>query len=77
MSEEKKYEVTILSRDLITVYPQPEKPVKQYLITYMTPGLPPATVEIDEDKWTPENEKRMIRADIERRRKWKPEVTKV
>ena len=73
----KEYEVTILSRREITVYPEPNKPVKQILVTYVTPGLPPSTITIDKSKWTPDNEKRLIRADIEERMKWKPETYKV
>jgi len=44
------------------------------LVTYVAAGLPPATVEIPEEEYSLELEKRMIREDIERRLEERPET---
>lgn len=78
MTEEKReYEVTILSRDQVSIFPKVGEEVKQLLVTYVGAGLPPATVTIDKEKYTEDLEKKLIRADIERRQKRKPTVIKV
>lgn len=69
--------VTVLSRREITVYPKIREPVQQILVTYVGAGLPPHTLTIDKEKYKPENEKKLIRADIERRLKEKPETFRV
>jgi len=77
--EEKKveYEVEIISRTEVTTYPKIRQPVKMMEITYVTPGLPPATVWIRKDEWSIEKEKEVIRKDIERRLKFVPESYRV
>jgi len=75
--QKKEYEVTILSRREITVYPRVGEEVKQLLITYVAAGLPPETITIDKEKWTLEREKAYIRERIEKRLKEKPETYKV
>jgi len=75
--EEKKYDVTVLSREEVTTFPKIAQPVVNVLVTYVSAGMPPATVTIPKDKWDPELEKRIIREDIERRLKRKPETYKV
>jgi len=78
LAEEKtKYEVTILSREEVTTFPKINEPTIIMETTYVGAGLPPATVRIPKDKWSPEEEKRLIREDIERRLKRKAEVIRV
>jgi len=73
----KQYDVTVLSREEVTTFPKIAQPVVNVLVTYVAAGLPPATVTIPKDKWSPEEEKRVIREDIERRLKFKPETYRV
>jgi len=78
VAEEKaKYDVTVLSREEVTTFPKIAQPVVNVLVTYVAAGLPPATVTIPKDEWSPEEEKRVIREDIERRLKFKPETYRV
>jgi len=75
--QRKEYEVTVLSRREITIYPRVGEELKQLLITYVAAGLPPETITIDKEKWTLEKEKAYIRERIEKRLKEKPETYKV
>jgi hypothetical protein len=75
--EEKTRNVTVLSRREISVFPKLGVEVRQVMTTYVAAGLPPATVTIDKDKYNLEAEKRLIKADIERRLREKPEVFRV
>jgi len=74
---EPEYEVTVLSRQEIVEYPKIRTPVPVYVVTYVAAGLPPATISIPKEKWTKELERSIIRKDIERRLKVKPETYKV
>jgi len=47
------------------------------MITYSTAELAPATIFIPAEKWTKELEKELIRKDIERRKKIKPEIIRI
>lgn len=75
--DERKYNVTVLSRDEITTYPKLGVAVETVLTTYVAAGLPPHTVRIPKDRWTPEAEKTLIRASIEDRLEKKPETYRV
>jgi len=75
--EKPEYEVEIISRTEVTTFPRIRQPVTNILITYVTPGLPPATVTIRKEEWTKEKEKEVIRGDIERRLRFRPEVYRV
>jgi len=68
MSEKgKKYNVAVLSRDEITTYPKLGVPMITVLVTYVGAGLPPHTVRIPKDNYTPDAEKKLIRASIDDR----------
>ena len=78
MSKEKKeYDVTILDRSEVTVYPKLGEKQVQVMITYVAAGLPPKTIIIPKEEYSLEKEKELIRKDIEERLKKKPEVYKV
>ena len=78
MSKEKKeYDVTILDRSEITVYPKLGEKQVQVMITYVAAGLPPKTIIIPKEEYSLEKEKELIRKDIEERLKKKPEVYRV
>jgi hypothetical protein len=78
MSKKKEeFEVVVLSRDEITTYPKLNQPEVTVMVTYVGGGLPPFTIRIPKDKWTPEYEKTLIRASIEDRLKKKPETYRV
>jgi hypothetical protein len=72
-----EYEVTVISRDEVTTFPKIAQPVVNILITYVAADLPPATITIPKAQWTAEYEKRLIREDIERRMKVRPESFRV
>lgn len=78
MSKEKElFDVTVLSRREISVFPSVGTEVKQLLVTYVGQGLPPSTITIDKTKYTEQAEKLMIREDLLRRLKEKPVRLKV
>jgi len=66
---EEEIEVTVISREEVVTFPKIATPVINVLVTYVSMGLPPATVTIPKDQWTLEYEKRVIREDIEARLK--------
>lgn len=70
-------EITVLSRDEVTTFPKIATPMVVVLVTYVGAGLPPATVTIPKTEWSAEKERRVIREDIERRLKIRPETFKV
>jgi len=72
--EEKKYNVTILSRRTVSTFPRLGEEVRMVYVTYVAAGLPPATVMIPEEEYSVELEKETIRKDIEERLKRKPET---
>jgi len=74
---EEGYEVTVIARDEVTTYPKLRTPVTNVLVTYVAAGLPPATITIPKDEYSLEKEKELVRADIERRLKFKPETYRV
>jgi len=77
MGEEEEYEVTIIGREEITVFPRLREAVRVMMVTYVAAGLPPDTVEIPVEEYSPELEKEVIRKRIEERLKFKPETYKV
>jgi len=77
MAKREELEVTVLSREEVTTFPKIATPVVNVLVTYVGAGLPPHTVTIPKDKWTQAEERRLIREDLERRLKARPETYKV
>ena len=77
MAKKEEYNVTVLPRDTVTTYPKIGVAVDTILVTYVAAGLPPNTLNILKEEWTPELEKKLIREDIEKRLKKKPETYKV
>lgn len=80
MPEEKEpeeVEITILDRSEITIYPTLEKEVKVMSITFSTPDIPPLTIRIPKEKYTPEKEDEEIRKAIKEFKVAKPEVKRI
>ena len=77
MAGKESYEVTVLDRTEVKTYPKLNQPVTNVMVTYVAVGLPPYTITIPKDKWTPEAEKRQIKASIESRLKEKPQTYRV
>ena len=77
MAKKQEYNVTVISRDDVTTYPKIGVAVETRMVTYVAAGLPPNTLSILKEEWTPELEKKLIREDIEKRLKVKPETFKV
>jgi len=75
--EKQKYRVTILARDDVTTFTEEGEPVEVRRTVYVAAGLSPAPVEIPREEWTLEKEKELVRKDIERRLKEKPETYEV
>jgi len=67
-----KVDVEILDVRDVTTYPRPGQAVVTSVITYRAGDLPPRTVFIAKDQDTPENRAKVIRADIDRARAFKP-----
>ena len=77
MAKKQEYNVTVFPRDDVTTYPKVGVAVEMRMVTYVAAGLPPNTLSIPKEEWTPELEKKLILEDIERRLKVKPETFKV
>jgi len=77
MSEEEKYEVTVLMREDVTTYPRIGEPVETTMVTYVAAGLPPSTISIPKAEYSLELEKKLIKEDIQRRLRVKPETYRV
>jgi len=73
----KEYDVYVLSRREVTVFPKPNVPEQQTIVTYVAAGLPPASITIMKKEYTLDKEKQLIKADIEKRLTTKPEQYKV
>ncbi len=69
--------VSILRRTDLPTYPTPDKVVIITAITYQADMLPPRTIYIDKDEWTPDIEKDRIREDIEKVKTAVPESFEV
>lgn len=75
--DEEELKVTILSRRRLVTYPRIDTAARTILVTYMTEDLPPRTIKIPEEEWTPERENAQIRASIEGRTMREPETYRV
>jgi len=75
--EREEYNVTVLSRSEVEVYPKLGVKAIQVWVTYVAAGLAPNTIFIDKDKYNLSLEKKLIRDDIEARLKRKPETYRV
>jgi len=73
----KEYDVYVLSRREVTIFPKPNMPEQQTIVTYVAAGLPPASITIMKKDYTLDKEKQLIKADIEKRLTTKPEQYKV
>ena len=69
--------VTILRRTDLPTYPTPTEVVILRAITYQADMLPPRTIYIDKEEWTPDLEKDRIREDIEKVKAEVPESYEV
>ena len=67
-------EVKILSRTDMMGYPTPDHPVTMVAVTYQTGFMPPRIIYIPKDQYTPDKEKEMIKADIEKASNTQPET---
>ncbi|MBA7588648.1 hypothetical protein ES708_30713 [subsurface metagenome] len=66
--------VTILRRTDLPTYPTPTEVVITRAITYQADMMPPRTIYIDKEKWTPDVERVEIAADIEKMKAEAPEM---
>lgn len=71
------YRVTILRRTDLPTYPTPTEVVILKAITYQADTMPPRTIYIEQEKWTPEAEKAAIAEDIEKVKAAVPEVYEI
>ena len=75
--ERQEYTVTVLSRRDVDTYPKLGVKATQVWVTYVAAGLAPATIYVDKQKYNTSLEKQMIRDDIEKRLKARPESYRV
>lgn len=73
MAKKPEYTVTVISRREIVTFPKIGTPVPVVIVSYVGAGLPPGSVRILKSEHTEVEEKRRIRADLERRLKEKAE----
>ena len=77
MAEKEGFDVVVLSRDEVVTYPKIGTPVTNVMVTYVAAGLPPRTVTIPKTEYSKELEQKLIREDIQKRLKMKPETYRV
>jgi hypothetical protein len=63
-------EIKVLNEHEITIYPLPDKPTKQRVITYQAEGLAPRTLWLDSDKipdaaWQLANPGKLVPKDLQ------------
>jgi len=66
-------EWTILRRTELPTWPTPEKPVMVVAVTYQVNMMPPRTIYIPKEEWTPEEEDKRVLEDIKAVRAQRPE----
>ncbi len=71
------HRITILRRTDLPTYPTPTEVVIVRAITYQADMMPPRTIYIDKEEWTPEREKELIAADIEVAKAAAPETFEI
>ena len=69
--------VTILRRTDLPTYPTPGEVVIIKAITYQADIMPPRTIYIDKELWTPDVEREAINADIEAAKAEVPETYEI
>jgi len=74
LAAEKKELYRIVSRVKIAARPGMVAESFLYAVTYQAPDLPPYTLFIPSEKWSEGEEKKLILADIKRRRGFSPEI---
>lgn len=74
MAEKPKELYTVTSRTKIAARPGMADKTITIAVSYVAPGLAPHTLFIPEDKWSPEEEKKLILAAIKERAAFKPEI---
>lgn len=68
MAEEKpKHRIRVLRRTPITTSPRPGEKVVTLAISYQADDRPVRTIWVDQEEWSADAEKEMIRKDIEKR----------
>jgi len=80
MPEEKapeEIDIDILDESEITTYPTLEKEVKVMSISFTAPGIPPLTVRIPKEEYTPERRKEEIRKAIKEYKEIKPKKERI
>lgn len=60
------HRITILRRTDLPTYPTPTEVIIVRAITYQADMMPPRTIYINKEVWTPEAEKAAIAEDIEK-----------
>ena len=70
-------EVEILERRDVTIYPSLTEEKKIKRVTFVAPGMPPTTIEIPLDEYTPDVEEARIRQAIREYKESKTEVKRI
>jgi len=70
-------EVEIIERRDVTIYPTLTEEKKVKRITFSTPEIPPQTIEIPLEEYSPEVEEARIREAIRKFKETKPEIKRI
>jgi len=77
MAKEGTLEIQILERREIPLPTIEGEPKAELWITYRYAKLPPGLIRVPKEKWSKEEEARLIKADIQARLMAKPEVVRI
>ena len=66
-----------VTRTEIDIFIEPGVSRKQYAITFWAPNIPPRTIFIWKDEWSPQKEVEEIKKEIERMKAEKPRTVKI
>jgi len=66
-----------ISRTEIDIFIEPGVTRKQYAITFWSPEIPPHTIFMWKDEWSPEKEIEAIKKEIERMKKERPSTVRI
>jgi len=77
VAKEEKLEIQILERRELPIPSVEGEPKVELWITYRYANLPPGLIRVPKEKWSKEEEARLIKSDIQARIAAKPEVVRI
>jgi len=77
LAKEEKLEIQILERRELPIPSIEGEPRVELWITYRYGKLPPGLIRVPKEKWSKEEEAKLIRVDIQARLAARPEVVRI